>query len=259
LSCPQLKPKKGCKKNKIDHTSKRNKRLKRKCCCKKIVVRKQFVKVNIPQGASGAVGAVGSAGSVGAAGTVGTAGTVGSAGAVGPAGAVGTAGTVGAAGTVGTAGTVGATGATGPAGPSGIVDVRFTESNDPVPFVSNPDETPFAMTELALPPIVLAPNQVVKLDAFANINFLSVQSYQVNSFISRNPTDIITIDDDAIIQAPGQPNFEQVTVTTSISWVDNPGPGTYLYTYTIIALAPFGISEGSINSRNITAMVINTN
>jgi hypothetical protein len=71
--------------------------------------------------------------------------------------------------------------------------------------------------------------------------------------------DIVTVDNDAIFQAPGQPNFEQVTVTTTISWVDNPGPGTYIYSYTIIALAPFGISEGSIDSRNLTAMVITTN
>jgi hypothetical protein len=174
----------------------------------------------------------------------------------------GPSGTQGEPGPIGPAGPVGAPGATGPAGPAGapgIVGIIFSESNDPVPFVINEGETPFAMTELTLSPIVLAPNQVIKLDAFANINFLSVQSYQVNSFISRNPTAIITIDNEAIIQAPGQPNFEQATVTTSISWVDNPGPGTYFYTYTIIALAPFGISEGSIDSRSITAMVININ
>jgi hypothetical protein len=147
----------------------------------------------------------------------------------------------------------------GPAGSSGIVDVRFSGSNDPVPFVINEGEQPFAMVELSLPPIVLAPNQVVKLDAFSNINFINVQSYSVNSFVSRNPTDIVTVDNDAIFQNPNQPNFEQVTVTTSITWVDNPGPGTYLYTYTIIALAPFGISEGSIDSRGFTAMVITTN
>ncbi|MBW7460281.1 hypothetical protein K0U00_40080, partial [Paenibacillus sepulcri] len=162
-------------------------------------------------------------------------------------------------GAVGTAGVVGAVGPIGPAGPAGIVDVRFTGSNDPVPFVSNPDEIPFAMIELTLPPIILESNQVVKLDAFSNIDFLSVQSYSVNSFISRNPGDIVTVDNDAVFQSAGQPNFEQVTVTTSLTWVDTPGPGTYNYSFTIIALAPFGISEGSINSRGFTALIINTN
>jgi hypothetical protein len=90
--------------------------LKKNCCCKKIVVKKQIVQVNIPQGAIGTAGAVGTAGSVGAAGTVGSAGSVGSAGRVG---AVGSAGSVGAAGTVGVAGAIGAIGATGPAGATG--------------------------------------------------------------------------------------------------------------------------------------------
>lgn len=141
------------------------------------------------------------------------------------------------------------------AGPQGIVDIRFEGSNDPIPF----DGSGSAMVELTLPQITLEPNQVVKLDAFSNINFINVQSYSVNSFISRNPGDIVTVDNDAIFQDPNQPNFEQVTVTTSLTWVDDPGPGSYVYTFTIIGLAPFGITEGSIDSRGFTAMIINTN
>jgi hypothetical protein len=117
LGCPQLNRKKSNKKKTAiacpPKTKKRLKRkcpLKRNCCCRKIVVRRQIVRVNIPQGA------VGTAGTVGAAGAVGTAGTVGTAGSVGSVGTAGTVGAVGAAGTVGVAGAVGATGATGPAG-----------------------------------------------------------------------------------------------------------------------------------------------
>jgi hypothetical protein len=165
----------------------------------------------------------------------------------------------GETGSQGEQGPQGEQGSQGEQGPQGIVDIRFAGSNDPIPFVINEDGSGFAMVELTLPPIILAPNQMVKLDAFSNINFINVQSYSVNSFISRNPTDIVTVDNDAIFQNPNQPNFEQVTVTTSLTWVDDPGPGSYIYTFTIIGLAPFGITEGSIDSRGFTAMVINTN
>ncbi|RED59307.1 hypothetical protein [Cohnella lupini] len=200
---------------------------------------------------AGAIGAAGPAGLAGALGPAGLAGLAGALGAAGPAGLAGLAGALGAAGLAG------AIGPAGPVGPAGIVVVRFAGSNDPVPFVSNPDEIPFAMVELTLPPITLVANQVVKLDAFSNISFSSVQSYSVNSFISRNPGDFVTTDNDAIFQDPNQPNFEQIIVTTSLTWVDNPGPGIYNYTFTIIALAPSGITEGSIDSRGFTALVIN--
>jgi hypothetical protein len=112
---------------------------------------------------------------------------------------------------------------------------------------------------LTLPPITLATNQVVKLDAFANVNFSNVQSYSVLSTVSRNPNNNVTNDNDSIVQDPNQPQFQQVTVTTAPTSVDNPGPGTYMYSYTITGTAPFVAgSAGSINSRGFTAMVITT-
>ncbi|WP_217282911.1 hypothetical protein [Paenibacillus alginolyticus] len=130
-------------------------------------------------------------------------------------------------------------------GPSGIVDVRFAGSNLPVLFIIIQGAGD-ATTELMLPPITLLANQVVKLDAFANINFITVQNYSVDSSISRNQGDIVTTD---------QAFFPQAAVTTALTWVDNPGPGTYNYTFTISGSAN-GITDASINSRGLTAMVI---
>lgn len=170
----------------------------------------------------------------------------------GPAGAVGSPGLSGPQGPIGPQGQQGIQ---GQAGPPGIVDVRFSGSNEPIPLTDNQ-----AMIELTLSPIVLGLNQIVKLDAFANVDFTDIESYSVNSFLSRNPTDIIAVDNDAIVQGPNQPNFAQITATTSLTWVDNPGPGTYSYSFTIIGLATAaGDAGGSINSRSITATVINTN
>lgn len=116
------------------------------------------------------------------------------------------------------------------------------------------------MVELTLSPIVLGPNQMVKLDAFANVDFTDIQGYSVNSFLSRNPADIIAVEMKRLCQEPNQPNFEQITVTASIAWVDDPGPGTYNYSFTIIGLATAAQgAEGAINSRGVTAAVINTN
>ncbi|NOU74132.1 hypothetical protein GC098_22490 [Paenibacillus sp. LMG 31458] len=132
--------------------------------------------------------------------------------------------------------------------------LRFVGSNTPVPFIiiqGSGDAT----AELILPPITLLPNQVVKLDAFANVNFIVVQNYSVDSSISRNQGDIVTTDHAVMIQNQGQPFFPQAAVTTTLTWVDNPGPGTYNYSFTITGSAN-GITDASINSRGLTAMVI---
>ncbi|WP_169085634.1 hypothetical protein [Paenibacillus sp. PL91] len=112
------------------------------------------------------------------------------------------------------------------------------------------------MVELTLPPITVALNQSVKLDAFANINFANVQSYSVNSFISRNPNDIVDVNNSAIFQGPNQPGFDQATVTTPLNWVDNPAPGTYNYSFTIVGSASAGFIDASVESRGFTAMVL---
>jgi hypothetical protein len=72
LGYPSLKRKKTCKKKTvIVFTSKRKNSMKRKCGCRKIVVKKQIKRVNIPQGSLNAGNTVGSVGNVGAVGTVG--------------------------------------------------------------------------------------------------------------------------------------------------------------------------------------------
>lgn len=180
-------------------------------------------------------------------------GPMGLQGITGAQGALGSQGPVGSTGPQGPQGEEGPTGAAGIPGPSGIVNVRFAGSNTPVPFIiiqGSGDAT----TELILP-ITLLPNQVVKLDAFANVNFIVVQNYSVDSVISRNQGDIVTTDSAVMIQNQGQPFFPQAAVTTTLTWVDNPGPGTYNYSFTITGSAN-GITDASINSRGVTAMVI---
>jgi hypothetical protein len=191
-------------------------------------------------------------------GPIGLQGPVGVTGTTGTQGSIGSQGPIGATGPQGPVGPQGPQGPAGVQGPSGIIDIRFAGSNVPVPFVIN-QGSGSAATELILPPITLAPNQAVKLDAFSNINFIDVQSYSVESSISRNQDDPVTTDNALLIQDPAQPNFPQATVTSSLTWVDNPGPGTYTYTFTIIAIgsAISGMTDGSINSRGLTAMVIN--
>ncbi|WP_405452335.1 hypothetical protein [Paenibacillus sp. HJGM_3] len=148
-------------------------------------------------------------------------------------------------------GSQGPQGLQGQSGPPGIVDVRFSGSNEAVGFTNNE-----AAAELTLPPIELLANQVVKLDAFANVSMSDVHEYSVNSNLSRNSNDIVASDNDAITQEANVPNLVEVSASTVISWVDNPGPGTYIYGFTIIASAPAGIAEGSINSRGLTATII---
>lgn len=203
------------------------------------------------QGPAGVQGMTGTQGGLGSQGPVGSTGPQGPQGEEGPTGPAGVAGPTGAQGLQGTQGLEGPTGMSGP---SGIVDVQFAGSNLPVPFTiiqGSGDAT----IELNLSVITLLANQVVKLDAFANINFIIVQNYSVDSTISRNQGDIVTTDNAVIIQNQDQPFFPQAAVTTSLTWVDNPGPGTYNYSFTITGSAN-GITDASINSRGITAMVI---
>ncbi|WP_337100508.1 hypothetical protein [Paenibacillus sp. YIM B09110] len=170
-------------------------------------------------------------------------------------GAIGPQGATGAQGAAGSQGQQGIQGIQGQAGPPGIVDVRFAGSSEPVPLTENQ-----ATTALTLSSIVLGANQVVKLDAFANVEFTNILSYSVNSFLSRNPNDIIAVNNEAIVPGPNQPPLEQITVTSNLTWVDNPGPGTYNYSFTIKGLATSaGDAGGSINTRAVTATVINTN
>jgi hypothetical protein len=170
-------------------------------------------------------------------------------------GAVGSQDATGATGPQGQQGVQGIQGIQGQAGPPGIVDVRFAGSSEPVPLTGNE-----ATTTLPLSPIVLGANQIVKLDAFANVEFTNSLSYSVNSFLSRNPNDIIAVNNEAVVPGPNQPPFEQITVTPSLTWVDNPGPGTYNYSFTVKGLATAaGDAGGSINTRAVTATVVNTN
>ncbi|MGO4271169.1 hypothetical protein AB4Z22_15210 [Paenibacillus sp. TAF58] len=207
-----------------------------------------------PAGVQGTQGALGSQGPVGPVGPQGPAGQQGLQGLQGLQGPQGEEGPTGPAGATGPTGPQGLEGPTGMTGPAGIVDVRFAGSNLPVPFTiiqGSGDAT----TELIISPITLLANQVVKLDAFANINFIIVQNYSVDSTISRNQGDIVTTDNAVMIQNQDQPFFPQAAVTTSLTWVDNPGPGTYNYSFTITSSAN-GITDASINSRGLTAMVI---
>ncbi|MDQ0898744.1 hypothetical protein [Paenibacillus sp. V4I7] len=207
-----------------------------------------------PQGPMGFQGPAGVQGITGTQGELGSQGPVGSTGPQGAEGPTGAAGIPGPTGAQGLQGTQGPEGPTGMPGSSGIVDVRFGGSNTPVPFIITQGSGD-ATAELFLPPITLLPNQVVKLDAFANVNFIVVQNYSVDSSISRNLGDIVTTDHAVMIQNQDQPFFPQAAVTTSLTWVDNPGPGTYNYSFTITGSAN-GISDASINSRGLTAMVI---
>jgi hypothetical protein len=207
-----------------------------------------------PVGLQGPAGVQGPTGPQGPVGLQGSQGPQGEEGPVGPAGATGSTGPIGPIGPTGAQGLQGIQGLEGPTGPSGIVDVRFAGSNVPVPFIIIQGSGD-AATELILLPITLLANQVVKLDAFANINFIVVQNYSVDSSISRNQGDIVTTDNAAMIQNQDQPFFPQAAVTTSLTWVDNPGPGTYNYSFTITGSAN-GITDASINSRGLTAMVI---
>ncbi|WP_218033610.1 collagen-like protein [Paenibacillus alginolyticus] len=207
-----------------------------------------------PQGPIGLQGPVGPIGPQGPQGLQGLQGSQAPTGTTGPTGATGATGTTGATGAQGLQGAQGPAGLTGMTGPSGIVDVRFAGSNLPVPFIIIQGAGD-ATTELMLPPITLLANQVVKLDAFANINFITVQNYSVDSSISRNQDDIVTTDQAVMLQNQGQALFPQAAVTTALTWVDNPGPGTYNYTFTISGSAN-GITDASINSRGLTAMVI---
>ncbi|WP_156411056.1 collagen-like protein [Paenibacillus sp. Soil787] len=207
--------------------------------------------------ASDAVGPQGPMGLQGPIGPTGPQGPQGLQGLQGPQGPTGMAGVTGPTGPTGAQGLQGLQGIEGPigmSGPSGIVDIRFAGSNLPVPFIiiqGSGDAT----AELILPPITLLANQVVKLDAFANINFIIVQNYSVDSTISRNQGAIVTTDHAVMIQNQDQPFFPQAAVTTFLTWVDNPGPGTYNYSFTITGSAN-GITDASINSRGLTAMVI---
>jgi hypothetical protein len=126
-----------------------------------------------------------------------------------------------------------------------------------VPFTANQDLSGAAEVVLTLPPITVALNQAVKLDAFANVNFMNIQGYSVNGSIARNLDDPVTDSSDTILQ--GQSIFEQVNVTTPITWVDSPEPGTYNYTYTITGFASIGFTAASIDSRGFTATVIAVN
>jgi hypothetical protein len=186
-------------------------------------------------------------------------GTQGAQGAQGSQGAQGVQGVQGVQGSVGVQGATGADGQQGVqglSGPPGIVDIRFTGNNTPIPLVINQ-----VTVELTLTPVVLGANQVVKLDAFANVDFTTVQSYSVNSFLSRNPADVITTNNEAIMQQANQTDFSQTAVTTNLTWVDNPGPGTYTYSFTVtgLAISQVQLAGGAINSRGLTATVINTN
>lgn len=98
------------------------KRKDNQCGCKKIIVKQQIVRVNIPLGALGAAGAAGAlsaAGAVEALGAAGAAGAAGALGAAGAAGALGEQGTAGALGAIGAAGALGAAGAAGARGAAG--------------------------------------------------------------------------------------------------------------------------------------------
>jgi hypothetical protein len=168
-------------------------------------------------------------------------------------------GPAGPQGPAGLQGPQGLQGPTGLQGPSGIIDVRFAGSNESIPFTINQDTTGSALIELTLPPITVAPNQSIKLDAFANVNFANIQSYSVNSFISRNPDDIVAVNNAATFQSPNQPGFDQATVTTPLNWVDHPAPGTYNYSFTIVGFASAGFIEASVDSRGFTAVIISIN
>ncbi|CAM3557553.1 hypothetical protein PALU110988_28755 [Paenibacillus lupini] len=183
-------------------------------------------------------------------------GAQGTQGTQGAQGVQGVQGVQGAVGAQGAAGAEGQQGVQGLSGPPGIVDIRFAGSNTPIPLVNNQ-----VTVELTLTPIVLGANQVVKLDAFTNVDFTIVQSYSVNSFLSRNPADVITTNNEAIMQQANQTDFSQATVTTNLTWVDNPGPGTYTYSFTVTGLATSQVqlAGGAMNSRCLTATVINTN
>ncbi|NIK69326.1 hypothetical protein [Paenibacillus sp. BK720] len=182
-------------------------------------------------------------------------------GAQGPQGAQGAQGAQGVQGVQGPVGAQGVAGAAGPqgvqglSGPSGIADIRFSGSSEQIDLVNNQ-----ATVELTLTPIVLLANQVVKLDAFANVDFTVVQSYLVNGVLSRNPEDVIAADNEAITQQGNQADFSQVSVTSALTWVDSPGPGTYTYSFTVTASAASQqqLAGGSINTRGLTATVINT-
>jgi hypothetical protein len=204
-------------------------------------------------GASGLTGAQVEAGVQGTQGAQGAQGAQGSQGAQGIQGVQGVQGSVGVQGETGADGQQGVQGLSGL---SGIVDIRFAGSNTPIPLVNNQ-----VTVELTLTPIVLGANQVVKLDAFANVDFTIIQSYSVNSFLSRNPADVITTNNEAITQQGNQTDFSQAAVSTSLTWVDNPGPGTYNYSFTVTGLATSQVqlAGGAINSRGLTATVINTN
>ncbi|MDQ0875541.1 hypothetical protein QFZ77_004200 [Paenibacillus sp. V4I3] len=200
---------------------------------------------------AGPQGPIGHQGGAGVQGPQGLQGLQGPQGEEGPTGAAGVPGPTGAQGLQGTQGPEGPTGLTGP---SGIVDVRFAGSNTPIPFIII-QGSGGSMAELILPSITLLANQVVKLDAFANINFIIVQNYSVDSAISRNQGEIVTTDNAVMIQNQDQPFFPQAAVTTTLTWVDNPGPGTYTYSFAITGSAN-GITDASINSRGLTAMII---
>ncbi len=136
-----------------------------------------------------------------------------------------------------------------------MTDIRFSGSREQIDLVNNQ-----ATVELTLTPIVLLANQVVKLDAFANANFTGVQNYSVNGVLSRNPADVIAADNEAITQQGNQADFSQVSATSALTWVDSPGPGTYTYSFTVTASATSQqqVAGGSINTRGLTATVINT-
>ena len=213
--------------------------------------------LSVAAAANQAVDVAGPQGPIGLQGGAGVQGPQGLQGLQGPQGEeglMGSAGVPGPTGAQGLQGTQGPEGPTGLTGPSGIVDVRFAGSNTAMPFLII-QGAGGATAELILPPITLLANQVVKLDAFANINFIIVQNYSVNSAISRNQGDIVTTDNAVLTQNQDQPFFPQAAVTTTLTWVDNPGPGTYIYTFAIAGSAN-GITDASINSRGLTAMVI---
>lgn len=180
-------------------------------------------------------------------------GPQGAQGAQGAQGVQGVQGVQGSVGAEGAAGVEGQQGMQGPSGPPGIVDIRFSGSNEQIPLVNNQ-----VTVELTLTPIVLQANQVVKLEAFANVDFTVIQSYTVNSILSRNPEDVVTTNNEAIVQQANQTDLSQAAATTSLTWVDNPGPGTYIYSFTVTGsvTSQAQSAEGAINSRGLTATVI---
>lgn len=139
--------------------------------------------------------------------------------------------------------------------PSAVIGIFFDERNDPV--------SPPVFANLTLPPITVTAGQRVELNAFATLVLLSLP--EVTEF-GGNIAIILRRDGNPLTQAKDGPfaysipsvESESLFATPSLTWVDTPPPGIYVYSLLIVVDAKnMDPTNSFIEGRALTAKVYN--